>query len=58
MRWQKGHLSSFRARSLAIMTRMVAMEFSTWRSGRIGGASGAEVRGYRKAFDECCVPGG
>jgi hypothetical protein len=40
------------------MTRMVAMEFSTWRSGRIGGASWAEVRGYRKASDECCVPGG
>ena len=36
--WQQGHLGMARASSGAMRMREVAMEFWTWRSGRIGGA--------------------
>src|SRR3954469_14521666 len=42
---QHGHRSRLRARATVSLLRMVAIEFGTCRSGRIGGASGSITRG-------------
>jgi tRNA(Arg) A34 adenosine deaminase TadA len=39
--WQHGHRNSLLAKSLANLTRMVAIDEATWRSGLIGGSAGS-----------------
>src|SRR3954464_6153600 len=45
---QHGHRSRLRARATVSLLRTVAIEFSTCRSGRIGGASGSITCGKAK----------
>src|SRR3954468_22524016 len=42
---QHGHRSRLRARATVSLRRMVAIEFGTCRSGRIGGAAGSITGG-------------
>ena len=43
--WQHGQRMRVRASTTVICHRMVAIEFSICRSGRVGGASGSRTRG-------------
>src|SRR3982750_795067 len=45
---QHGHRSRFWARATVSLRRMVAIEFGTCRSGRIGGAAGSITCGKAK----------
>src|SRR4051794_18220092 len=45
---QHGHRSRLRARATVSLRRMVAIEFGTCRSGRIGGAAGSITCGKAK----------
>ena len=49
--WQHGHRYSDLARATVSRFRRVAIEFSTWRSGRIGGASGSWTTGKDSALE-------
>src|SRR3954467_12152575 len=48
---QHGHLSRLWARATVSLRRMVAIEFGTCRSGRIGGAAGSITRGKANRFE-------
>src|SRR3954466_8478665 len=48
---QHGHRSRLRARATVSLRRMVAIEFGTCRSGRIGGAAGSITGGKVKCFE-------
>src|SRR4051812_4815664 len=48
---QHGHRSRLRARATVSLRRTVAIEFSTCRSGRIGGAAGSITRGKANRFE-------
>ena len=43
--WQHGHRARVLARATMRRRRTVAIELATWRSGRIGGASGSVTIG-------------
>src|SRR5215216_3453080 len=48
---QHGHRSRLRARATVSLRCMVAIEFGTCRSGRIGGAAGSITRGKANRFE-------
>src|SRR4051812_15649946 len=48
---QHGHRSRLWARTTVSLRRMVAIEFGTCRSGRIGGAAGSITGGKVKCFE-------
>src|SRR6185369_16442256 len=48
---QHGHRSRLWARATVSLRRMVAIEFGTCRSGRIGGAAGSITRGKANRFE-------
>src|ERR1700683_4544007 len=50
MAWQHGQRKRFRARATVSCRRMVAIEFSMCRSGRIGGALGVGRLGEERRF--------
>ena len=47
-----GHLGSVLARATMRRRRILAIEFGTCRSGRIGGASGSEIDGKGRSHEE------
>src|SRR5215207_4231669 len=53
---QHGHRSRLRARATVSILRTVAIEFSTCRSGRIGGASGSITCGKANRRELRCGP--
>src|SRR4051812_6217221 len=53
---QHGHRSRLRARATVSLLRTVAIEFSTCRSGRIGGASGSIISGKANRRELRCGP--
>src|SRR3954463_9381927 len=53
---QHGHRSRLRARATVSLLRTVAIEFSTCRSGRIGGASGSITWGKANRRELRCGP--
>src|SRR3954464_13999371 len=53
---QHGHRSRLRARATVSLLRTVAIEFSTCRSGRIGGASGSITSGKANRRELRCGP--
>src|SRR3954452_9170271 len=53
---QDGHRSRLRARATVSLLRRVAIEFSTCRSGRIGGASGSITWGKANRRELRCGP--